>query len=148
MISRRRFVQAGAAAVVVAGLPLPRFGLLVAGKAGATPVARAGPASGPSSDLFASASNFTPHLHTPFQGRLGGATGTLELTQVEDFAGRAGEAAGAARFSLLFDGARARAFPQGTYTLQHATLGSFAVFLVPVGRVGSIYQAVVNRRRG
>lgn len=49
-------------------------------------------------------------------------------------------------FSLLFRGAGPGELPQSTYTLAHATLGSLAVFLVPLGPDGQgmLYEAIFN----
>jgi len=85
-----------------------------------------------------------PQLHTSFRGRLGRSSGVLRLIQVENLASAAEEAAGRPRFSLLFDGGAAR-FSQGTYAMQHAVLGTFDLFLVPVGQQRGLYQAVINR---
>ena len=50
-------------------------------------------------------------------------------------------------FSALFAGPKSVPLPQQTYRLQHATLGTFSVFLVPVGRPGKelSYEATFNR---
>lgn len=48
-------------------------------------------------------------------------------------------------FSVLFEGVAA--FPQGTRTVTHPSLGQFLLFVVPVGRpqTARTYQAVFNR---
>ncbi len=150
MISRRRFVGAGLAVAAAAAMPLPGVSLFV-GKAGAAQLFNGvlpttGTGGSQAVNPFSSAAMFKPFLHTPFQGRFGRNAGTLELTQVDDLAGTVKEATAGAQFSLLFDGSKVAKFSQGTYTLQHASLGSFAVFLVPVGKSGVVYQAVINRR--
>src|SRR5262245_12150641 len=50
-------------------------------------------------------------------------------------------------FSAIFGGPARLALRQQTYTLRHATLGTFSVFLVPVGRPGKerSYEATFNR---
>lgn len=50
-------------------------------------------------------------------------------------------------FSLLFGGAKAP-IPSGTYVVHHAALGTFPLFLSPVGqsRHGQQYEAVVNHQ--
>ena len=47
-------------------------------------------------------------------------------------------------FSLRFAGPAEPFLPQRTYTLQHETLGTLEIFLVPIGRTanGFIYEAV------
>jgi hypothetical protein len=51
-------------------------------------------------------------------------------------------------FSLMFHGPGDRFLPQKTYSFEHNTMGSFALFIVPVGREGNEfkYQAIFNRR--
>jgi hypothetical protein len=50
-------------------------------------------------------------------------------------------------FSALFGGPLSVPLPQRTYRLRHAALGTFSVFLVPVGRPARVrlYEAVCNR---
>lgn len=51
-----------------------------------------------------------------------------------------------APFSLIFRHEAAILFPQKTYQMTHAVLGTFGIFLVPVARDsgGFLYQAVFN----
>ncbi|MDN4056898.1 hypothetical protein QPK31_01545 [Massilia sp. YIM B02769] len=58
----------------------------------------------------------------------------------------AGAAPDEHRFSLGFRSSAAVQLEQGTYTLDHAVLGTLAIFLVPVGRdAGGVqYQAIFN----
>ena len=51
------------------------------------------------------------------------------------------------RFSLIFHGPRSTVLPQGTYTFSHPALGSFPLFIVPIGADDDHlhYQAVFNR---
>jgi hypothetical protein len=50
-------------------------------------------------------------------------------------------------FSLIFRGHGNAKLGQETYTIEHSTLGTFPLFLVPVGpaQKGQDFQAVVNR---
>ena len=50
-------------------------------------------------------------------------------------------------FSLLFHGNRRARVQQGTYRIEHPSLGAFDLFLVPVGRGirGQDIEAVINR---
>ena len=52
------------------------------------------------------------------------------------------------RFSLLFRGPRSHFLPQATYEFAHPTLGSFPMFIVPIGAddLGFRYEAAFNRR--
>jgi hypothetical protein len=49
------------------------------------------------------------------------------------------------QFSLIFSGPKSELFPQATYTLSSTQLGTFDMFLVPVGQPASEqhYQAIV-----
>jgi uncharacterized protein DUF6916 len=93
-----------------------------------------------------------------FAGRVGeqfrlrldeGVTLELELAVVTDLSQRSAgpPRPGAARrspFSLLFRGPRDPVLPQRMYPLEHEGLGSFELFLVPVGRdqAGTQYEAI------
>jgi hypothetical protein len=82
-------------------------------------------------------------------------TSQVELELVEALLARPrGEAAtagttqaGQESFSLLFHGPDDRLLPQRNYAFEQAEIGSFELFIVPVGRAaGAIqYQAVFNR---
>ena len=50
-------------------------------------------------------------------------------------------------FSLLFSGSRSNRFGQDNFTVDHAKLGRFSMFIVPVGPAGADqrYEAVFNR---
>lgn len=52
-------------------------------------------------------------------------------------------------FSLVFQGGRDRFLPQGLYSLEHESLGSGMIFLVPVGETEDryLYEAVFNRMK-
>ena len=49
-------------------------------------------------------------------------------------------------FSLTFRGPAEPALPQATYGFEHAELGAFDLFIVPIGRDdgGMIYEAVIT----
>lgn len=105
---------------------------------------------GPANDELTLA-RFAPHIGSRFTvntGRLGGVAVTLgEATATgahpADRPGLRGEA-----FSLIFRGAGANAFANGTHTLVHPALGAFALYLVAVGpgRNGQEYQAIIDHR--
>jgi hypothetical protein len=52
------------------------------------------------------------------------------------------------RFSLEFLGPRSRFLPQATYRFMHPRLGSFPVFIVPIGAEQDAfrYEAIFNRQ--
>lgn len=90
--------------------------------------------------------HFEPHVGTAFQVRgAAGEAADLELTE----ASATGQDPRFEQFSLLFSGPAAAFLPQGTYEFSHPALGSFALFIVPIGQgAGAIrYQAVFNRFR-
>ncbi len=73
---------------------------------------------------------------------------TLTLTSVGDLGDPALAGADDA-FSLIFTGP-VDALGQDTYTLAHPSLGSFSMFVVPVGEptASASYQAIINRSVG
>ena len=53
------------------------------------------------------------------------------------------------RFSIVFRGPAGNSVPQGLYEFKHETIGSFALFIVPVGQDDQhvLYEAIFNRVR-
>jgi L-ascorbate metabolism protein UlaG (beta-lactamase superfamily) len=53
------------------------------------------------------------------------------------------------QFSIVFRGSLDTFLPQGIYQIMHERMGSFDLFLVPIGRneSGYEYEAVFNRMR-
>ncbi len=51
------------------------------------------------------------------------------------------------QFSLLFRGDMSKTYEQGTYGMEHDSMGAFDLFLTPVelNDQGTVYQAVFNR---
>ena len=86
------------------------------------------------------------HLHTAFQIHAPGDSSlTVELFEVTDL----NTAPQLEQFSVIFHGPKTPVLPQGTYPLEHAALGRFDLFLVPIGPAGDAmrYQASFNRFR-
>jgi hypothetical protein len=85
--------------------------------------------------------DFTPHLDAIFDGQTAAAVVPLKLVKV-DPAGASGRAGGA--FSLIFVAPKGPWLPQAVYPVQHPTLGTLEIFLVPVGPAqgGNGYQAI------
>jgi hypothetical protein len=52
-----------------------------------------------------------------------------------------------AAFSLIFHGPENRFLPQRSYAFEHARLGRFELFIVPIGQQPGFfqYQAIINR---
>ena len=85
---------------------------------------------------------FTPCLNDPFLIYLGDRDAVeLRLMEINDASTERLES-----FSLIFLGPLERPFAQGTYETEHAVLGRFPLFLVPVAREkdGMRYEAVFN----
>lgn len=93
------------------------------------------------SDLTASqASTFRPHVDTTFVADPGARSIPLRLAEIGDER----VSGGMKQFSIFFHGPADRLLPQGTYALEHATLGLLALFLVPVAgsnRERIVYEA-------
>ena len=142
-VTRRRFIAGGVAAAVVGAVPTAGAARAFASPA-TLPVQRRS-----RGDLFASSDNFRPHVGSSFAIAGPGAR-SLRLTDVADFrmpTERSATADGpsGAGFVLTFDASRARGLDQGTYTLSHRRLGTFALFVAPAGTGRAI--AVINRLR-
>jgi hypothetical protein len=89
---------------------------------------------------------FVENLHTIFRLQVE-PTKTLDLELMEVREGRAPPQQ--EQFALLFRGPLESPCGQGIWPIDHARLGQFALFLVPVGRdpQGMQYEAVFNRFR-
>lgn len=81
----------------------------------------------------------------------GGARTTLRLVDVADLERARSEKKLAGRddaFALTFDGAAGASLASGVRELRHATLGTFSIFIAPVGRptkTAQRYEVVVDR---
>src|ERR1700722_4151413 len=95
---------------------------------------------------------FSELLHTRFRVRVSPSE-EIELELVETAPGHVTESQGrgGARFesfSLVFHGPGDRLLPQKMHPFEHSGLGSFELFIVPIGQgPGHFkYQAIFNRR--
>ncbi|HYG57714.1 MAG TPA: hypothetical protein VD902_06565 [Symbiobacteriaceae bacterium] len=87
---------------------------------------------------------FREQLQSQFQVDLGSAEPvTLQLTQAADL----GSTPRQERFSVVFRGPLDPYLDQRMYPIEHAALGKFDLFLVPIAREpeGFLYEAVFNR---
>jgi hypothetical protein len=91
---------------------------------------------------------FSQHVNTKFRVATEPPL-ELELKQVKRYLGGTNDETGMERFSVFFYGAGERLLRQGIYLLEHEAMGSFELFLVPVGKTESGYQyeAVFNYYR-
>ena len=88
---------------------------------------------------------FAPHRDESF--RLHPDAGNpleLRLVEAASLGERTSPASGRAPFSLVFRGPPAPALPQRIYRLEHQTIGTFEIFLVPIGpdQEGMHYEAI------
>jgi|SRR5882672_1555718 len=94
---------------------------------------------------------FSQHVNTKFRIKLdvpalGDRQVYLELVTVTGYAKKAEEQSGMERFSLFFQGPADVHLGQHSYAVEHAAMGEFELFLVPVARneQGFQYEAVFN----
>lgn len=89
---------------------------------------------------------FSRHLNSTFQLNLEHHSMELKLVEVSAYLPGKNEQAGMERFSIYFDGPPDRRLPQGLHHLEHADMGGFDLFLVPIaGDEKKLrYEAVFN----
>ena len=141
-ISRRNLLKTGFLTCIATGTTLKLTGLAATRPPSGTD------ALSTSLDYYSKAT-FQSYLNSDFRIYAHGHSETwLRLVLVEDFPTRETLTAPNECFRLLFSGAADSVLSQGTYSLDHAALGSFALFIVPGkpldGKVH--YEAVFNRR--
>lgn len=89
---------------------------------------------------------FARHLKTKFQLYYAPEQ-SFEAELVEMSGEELTKVKGMERFSLVFHVPVQQLLPQGTYQMEHEEMGSFAIFIVPIGQAepGFRYEAVFNR---
>jgi hypothetical protein len=89
------------------------------------------------------ADDFSKHVNTVFTFHEGNRDWQLTLTTVSALPGRPGKRE---PFSLVFMGVPNVVFPQRIYSLDHASMGQLAIFLVPIGAdaTGTQYEAIFS----
>jgi hypothetical protein len=96
---------------------------------------------------------FAPYVNSGFYILVGRAWKFMKLVEVKNLNPAPG--GGAVKnygecFSLTFLAPRGQKIQQQIYSLRHAALGKFSLFLVPIGRrtrtTPEYYEAVINRR--
>jgi hypothetical protein len=146
--SRRELLFSGAAAVLSYCLP---GGAEAVEKSSAGTLRREAAAKAAllEADPFLTRSVLSGQLRTPFtvEGQRKGMA--LSLIDVADLpsAVSAGTVGSDLSFAATWSGPASAPLPQQTYRLSHPQLGTFSVFLVPVGRAARVrrYEAVFNR---
>jgi hypothetical protein len=92
-----------------------------------------------------SSKSFSENLKTIFEIQVS-ALDTQELELIE--VSKQEIHRGTESFDVLFRGKKENHFTQGTYMIHHARMGSFPVFVVPVGDGKNVlYQAIFSRLR-
>jgi hypothetical protein len=96
----------------------------------------------------ATSETFTPHVGSSFEARTeAGDVLKLELTSCDESPESGPASAARVPFSLIFHDADATRYaPQQTFLMRHDALGTFALFMVPLGpdERGMRYQAVIS----
>jgi hypothetical protein len=142
-VSRTGFLKLGAAAAVVLGV-----GPAARAVAGTTTVATEEGATASGGRTVRGPSHLRLATYEPLVGgaflirRSPSSALRVKLVSATRLPSDVGEA-----FSLTFQGHGNAKLDQETYTLEHPRLGTFPLFLVPVGRArrGQSFEAVVNR---
>lgn len=139
--SRRRFLKAGMLAALFAAVPVKN----ALGQSWNDRDANPDSGSQDPNDPLANytRATFTSYLNSVFQLQTVSGLVAVTLLKVDDMA----PPNGGECFSLLFRGG-SRELRQDTYTIEHPALGTFKLFLVPVGtdRNGAQgYLATINR---
>lgn len=139
-LTRSGLIKAGGAAALAAGAGGFVGRALAGGGRGELAGSGVGKAHG--GPAYLRRATYTPLVGTDFRVHVPGEK-TLRLKLIE---ARALKGPGDA-FSLLFRGRRQADVKSGTYRIEHRTIGSFDLFVNPVGRgvKGLDLEAVINR---
>ena len=132
-ISRRLFIKrASVFSLALGTIPKSSLAVFAQGSGATDPLA------------YYTQQSFTQYLNSIFRFH-GSTTVDVTLLKVQDnFPAKVARTAGYESFNLHFVGGRIQ-LPQGTYTVEHAALGTFKLFLVPGGADENHYVATINR---
>jgi hypothetical protein len=142
-ISRRKFLRAGTLVALSAALPINVLGQSFKDRDGNPGDQQAQPDPLEHYDRAA----FASYLNSIFQLYTGYSVVEVALIEVKDLQPAQTARDGKECFSLMFRGGGV-ALRQNTYRIDHSSLGSFQLFLVPGGadNVGAqSYVAIINR---
>ena len=146
-ITRRKFLKAGTLVALSAAIPLKAAGQQIPKGNDGNPIDQSKDiAADPLSHYTRSA--FSSYLNSIFRLYAGYSFVDVALVEVKDLM-PAGTVAkdGAECFSLLFRGGNT-ALPQNTYRIEHPSLGTFQLFLVPGSpddNGAQSFVAIINR---
>ena len=107
--------------------------------------------TGEGSMVKSNTNEFSPHLGDQFEiSSADGQSLKVKLIEVTDRSPCINKDDGAVRqecFSLLFQGSLDQPLTQSTYSFKHSQMGTFDLFIVPVGKdkTAMQYEAVINR---
>ena len=146
-ITRRKFLKAGTLVALSAAIPLKAVGQQPRKVNDGNPIDQSKDvAADPLSQYGKSA--FSSYLNSIFRLYTGYSTIDVALVEVKDLAPGADTArTGAECFSLLFRGG-STVLKQNTYKIDHPSLGTFPLFLVPAGpddNGAQSFVAIINR---
>ena len=145
--TRRKFLQTGAVVTIGAGLPMKALADTLSPSISNSNTAKANSLLAGAGSHF-DMQTFSRQLNTHF--RFSDATvknATLKLVEITDWRTKPLKKTGRECFSLIFSDSESSSLSQNTYTVQHSSLGTFSMLLVPKGTANGIsyYEAVFNR---
>jgi hypothetical protein len=145
--SRRKFLKTSAFVALSAGIPLKAAAEQIrSGGSNFTPFAEANVAT---TDFSLDMKSFAASIKSEFIVHNSAGSTAIRLIEVNDLRSKSEKltANGRECFSTVFRGPQSAPLKQNTYRLEHGTLGSFSVLLVPVGTSNNAfyYEAVFNR---
>jgi hypothetical protein len=134
--SRRDFLKKGSLVALVAGAPLALAEKVIASE----------PKSAASALGFSQA-EFERFLNTSFLIKEGTRRIPVKLIAVDDWRRTEDLEKDKECFGLRFRGRETTRLKQNTYSIEHSSLGSFSLLLVPVGPNEEVpqYEAIINR---
>ena len=146
-ITRRKFLKAGTLVALTAAIPLRVIGQQPRKVNDGNPIDQSKDATADPLSSYNRAA-FESYLNSIFRLYTGYSTIDVALVEVKDLMpGAATTQTGAECFSLLFRGGSV-ALPQNTYKIEHPSLGTFPLFLVP-GKPddngAQSFVAIINR---
>ena len=133
--SRRDFLRKGSLLALVAGAPLGLAEKVIASEI-----------KSPTEALGFSEAEFKRQLNTSFVIKDGTRKVPVKLIAVDDWRRKESLKNGKECFGLRFRGSHANRFKQNTYAIEHKSLGSFSLLLVPIGLNDERpqYEAIIN----
>ena len=146
-ITRRRFLKAGTLVALASAIPLKAAGQQIRKGNDDNPLYQSKDVAADPLSHYTRAT-FESYLNSIFRLYAGSTTVDLALVEVMDLIpGTSNPQTGRECFSLLFRGGSV-ALPQHSYKIEHPSLGTFQLFLVPGGpddNGAQSFVAIINR---